>query len=110
MPDSAVLEQIYHKKKIDKSVYPWAGEIEAYSVPSVLMTRPRNDLEYAATLQKLVLSVLVNKEQLDSTGHPKWKSSFVRSILAANVGYRPATDVIQIFNALDSYGYRLIKK
>lgn len=109
LPASAVLDQIYQKKKIDKTVYPWAGESEVHTVPSVVMTRQRNDLEYAATLQKLVLSILVNKENLDSTGHPKWKSSFVRSTLG-NAGYRPTTDVIQIFNALDSYGYRLIKK
>jgi TRAP transporter TAXI family solute receptor len=109
LPASAVLEQIYRKKKIDNTVYPWTGEIEVYSVPSVLMTRARNDLQYVATLQKLVLSILVNKEMLDATGHAKWKSSFVRSVPHEG-GYQPASDIIQMLNALDSYGYRVIKK
>ena len=49
------------------------------------------------------------KENPDTTGHPKWKSSFVRSALG-NMGYGPTTDIIQIFNILDSNGYRIIKK
>ena len=109
LPASAVLEQIYRKKKIDKTVYPWAGEIEAYSVPSVLMTRARNDFHYIVAVQKLVLSVLVNKDLLDSTGHAKWRSSFLRSI-PPYAGYAPATDVIQILNTLESYGYGVLKK
>ena len=107
-PDSG-LEQIYPKKKIEKSVYPWADAFETYAVPSVIMTRNRDERDYAATLQKLVLAILVNKESLDSTGHPKWKDSYVRSTLGS-VGYRPTTDVIQLYNILDSAGYRIIKK
>ncbi len=107
-PDSG-LEQIYPKKKIEKSVYAWADDFETYAVPSVIMTRNRDERDYAVTLQKLVLSILVNKENLDATGHPKWKDSYVRSTLA-NVGYRPTTDVIQLYNILDSVGYRIIKK
>ena len=107
-PDSG-LEQIYPKKKIEKSVYAWADAFETYAVPSVIMTRNRDERDYATTLQKLVLAILVNKETLDSTGHPKWKDSYVRSTLG-NVGYRPTTDVIQLYNTLDSVGYRIIKK
>ena len=107
-PDSG-LEQIYMKKKIESSVYPWAGAIETYAVPSVIMTRNRNDRDFAANLQKLVLSILVNKEKLDSSGHPKWKDSYIRSTLG-DVGFRPTTDVIQLYNNLDSMGYRIIKK
>jgi hypothetical protein len=33
----------------------------------------------------------------------------VRSTLG-NAGYRPTTDVIQLFNTLDSIGYRILKK
>jgi hypothetical protein len=51
----------------------------------------------------------LNKETLDSTGHPKWKSSFIRSIVG-NAGYRPAVDGLQIFNVLEGSGYRIIKK
>jgi hypothetical protein len=52
---------------------------------------------------------LVGKETLDLTGHPKWKDSFVRSIMG-NAGYQPTNEIIQIFNALDKNGYRIIKK
>ena len=109
LPADSGLEQIYPKKKIEKSVYPWADEHDTYAVPSVIMTRNRPDNDYASTLQRLVLSILANKESLNTTGHPKWKDSFVRSTLG-NAGYRPATEVIQIYNALDGYGYRIIKK
>ncbi|HEY7217764.1 MAG TPA: TAXI family TRAP transporter solute-binding subunit [Candidatus Binatia bacterium] len=109
IPADSGLEQIYPKKKIEKSVYPWADAFETYAVPSVIMTRNRDERDYAATLQKLVLAILVNKETLDSTGHPKWKDSYVRSTLGS-VGYRPTTDVIQLYNVLDSIGYRIIRK
>lgn len=109
LPADSGLEQIYPKKKIEKAVYTWAEANETHAVPSVIMTRNRAESDYASTLQKLVLSILVNKEYLDSTGHPKWKDSFVRSILG-NAGYQPTDEVIQIYNALDSQGYRIIKK
>ena len=107
-PDSG-LEQIYIKKKLDKVAYPWAEDIETYAVPSVIMTRNRDERDYAISLQKLVLSVLANKEKLDATGHPKWKDSYVRSTLGG-AGYSPTTDVIQLYNVLDGAGYRIIKK
>ena len=109
MPANNVLEQIYRKQKIGRSVYSWADDSETYAVPSVIMTRERNDRECVATLQKLLIAILLNKETLDSTGHPKWKNSFIRSIVG-NAGYRPAVDVLQIFDVLEGSGYRIIKK
>jgi uncharacterized protein len=109
MPANSTLEQIYKKQKIERAVYPWAVDSETYAVPSVIMTRERDDREYVTTLQKLLIAILLNKETLDSTGHPKWKSSFIRSIVG-NAGFRPAVDVLQIFNVLDESGYRIIKK
>jgi TRAP transporter TAXI family solute receptor len=109
LPADSGLEQIYPKKKIEKAVYSWADEIETHAVPSVIMTRNRAENDYASVLQKLVLAILVNKETLDLTGHPKWKDSFVRSIMG-NAGYQPTNEIIQIFNALDKNGYRIIKK
>ena len=108
-PADSGLEQIYMKKEIESSVYPWAGAIATYAVPSVIMTRNRNDRDFAVNLQKLVLSILVNKQTLDSSGHPKWKDSYIRSTLG-DVGFRPTTDAIQLYNNLDSIGYRIIKK
>jgi TRAP transporter TAXI family solute receptor len=108
-PADSGLEQIYIKKKIEASVYPWAGAVETYAVPSVIMTRNRNDREYVADLQKLVLAILANKDKLDTSGHPKWKDSYIRSTLG-DVGFQPTTNVIQLYNALDSAGYRIIKK
>src|SRR6266542_4421418 len=109
LPADSGLEQIYPKKKIEKSVYSWADASETHAVPSVIMTRNRAENDYASALQKLVLSILVNKEYLDTTGHPKWKDSYVRSIIG-NAGYQPTNEVIQIFNALDKSCYRIIKK
>ena len=109
LPADSGLEQIYPKKKIEKSVYAWADASETHAVPSVIMTRNRAENDYASALQKLVLSILVNKEYLDTTGHPKWKDSYLRSIMG-NAGYQPTNEVIQIFNALDNSGYRIIKK
>ena len=52
-------------------VITWAGHRETYAVPSVIMTRERDNRDYVATLQKLLIAILLNKETLDSTGHPK---------------------------------------
>jgi uncharacterized protein len=109
LPADSGLEQIYPKKKIEKAVYSWADEIETHAVPSVIMTRNRAENDYASVLQKLVLAILVSKETLDLTGHPKWKDSFVRSIMG-NAGYQPTNEIIQIYNSLDKNGYRIIKK
>ncbi len=109
IPADSGLEQIYPKKKIPASVYSWAGEVDTHAVLSVIMTRNREDPDYAATLQKLVLAILANKENLDANGHPKWKDSFVRSTLP-NVSYRPTAEVIEFYNLLDSAGFRVIKK
>lgn len=109
LPADSGLEQIYPKKKIAKSVYPWADEVDTHAVPSVIMTRNRAENDYISTVQRLVLLILTQKEQLDATGHPKWKDSFVRST-QHNIGYGPAIEVIQLYNNLDSIGYRIIKK
>jgi uncharacterized protein len=109
LPRDSGLEEIYPKKTIPQSVYSWAENVETYAVPSVIMTRNRNDSDYITAMQKLVLSILVNKEYLDVNGHPKWKDSFVRSTLG-NVGYQPTTEVILLYNILDKVGYRIIRK
>jgi TRAP transporter TAXI family solute receptor len=109
LPADSGLEEIYPKKTIPKSVYTWTGDVETHAVPSVIMTMNRDQNDYVVTLQKLVLAVLANKDYLDAQGHPKWKDSFVRSTLA-NVGFRPTTDMILLYNILDTVGYRIIKK
>jgi TRAP transporter TAXI family solute receptor len=109
LPASAVLEQIYQKTKIDKTVYPWAGEVETLTVPSVIMTRDRKDNEYVAIIQKLLLAILSNKDKLVASGHPKWKSAQFRLMLP-DVAYRPSNDIILIYNVLEAHGYRMIKK
>ena len=109
LPSNPILEQLYQRKKIDKGVYPWAGEVETFAVPSVIMTRDRRDSDYVALIQRLLLSILSNKEKLDATGHPKWKSSQFRFMIP-NVAYPPSNDVILIYNILDAYGYGISKK
>jgi uncharacterized protein len=109
LPANPILEQIYQKKKIDKTVYSWAGEVETLAVPSVIMTRDRKDSEYVTLIQRLLLAILSNKEKLDATGHPKWKTSQFR-FMVPDVVYRPSNDLILIYNILDAYGYRITKK
>ena len=109
LPANPILEQIYQKKKIDKTVYSWAGEVETFAVPSVIMTRDRKDSEYVTLIQQLLLAILSNKEKLDATGHPKWKTSQFR-FMVPDVVYRPSNDLILIYNILDAYGYRITKK
>jgi uncharacterized protein len=109
LPANPILEQIYQKKKIDKLVYSWAGEVETFAVPSVIMTRDRKDSKYVTLIQQLLLAILSNKEKLDATGHPKWKTSQFR-FMVPDVVYRPSNDLILIYNILDAYGYRITKK
>ncbi len=109
LPANPILEQIYQKKKIDKTAYSWAGEVETLAVPSVIMTRDRKDSEYVTLIQQLLLAILSNKEKLDATGHPKWKTSQFR-FMVPDVVYRPSNDLILIYNILDAYGYRITKK
>jgi uncharacterized protein len=109
LPANPLVEQIYQKTKIAPAVYPWAGETETYSVPSVIMTRDRKDVVYAAVIQKLVLAILTNKEKLDMSGHPKWKNSMVR-YFSSTAGYPPANDIIQTYNLVDILGYQITRK
>jgi TRAP transporter TAXI family solute receptor len=109
LPADSGLEQFYPKKKIAGSVYPWADEVDTHAVPSVIMTRNRMEQDFISQLQRLVLVILTEKDELDASGHPKWKDSFVRST-QEHIGYRPALEVIQLYNNLDSIGYRIIKK
>ena len=109
LPANPILEQIYQKKKIDKTIYSWAGEVETFAVPSVIMTRDRKDSEYVTLIQRLLLAILSNKEKLDATGHPKWRTSQFR-FMVPDVVYRPSNDLLLIYNILDAYGYRITKK
>ena len=109
LPSNPILEQLYQRKKIDKGVYPWAGEVETFAVPSVIMTRDRRDSDYVALIQRLLLAILSNKATLDAIGHPKWKSAQFRFMIP-NVAYPPSNDVILLYNILDAYGYGITKK
>ena len=109
LPANPLMEQIYQKRTIAPAVYPWAGEAETYTVPSVIMTRDRKEAVYAAVIQKLVLAILTNKEQLDAGGHPKWKTSLVR-YFQDTTGYGPANEIIRTYNLIDVLGYQIIKK
>ena len=109
LPSNPILEQLYQRKKIDKGVYPWAGEVETFAVPSAIMTRDRRDSEYVTLIQRLLLTILSNKEKLDAIGHPKWKTAQFRFMIPS-VAYPPSNGVILIYSILDAYGYGIIKK
>ena len=109
LPANPLMDQIYQKQKIASEAYPWAGETETYTVLSVIITRDRKDEVYGAVIQKFILAVLSNKERLDASGHPKWKSSLLRYLHSA-AGYAPANDIIQVYNLLDVLGYRTFRK
>jgi hypothetical protein len=98
------------ENSISKSFYGWAqSDTETYAVPSVVMGLDSTDEKYATQMQQLVLSVLNGSDYLKTSGHPKWRSSLMRTYFP-NRGYEPTNQVIQIFNVLDRQGYRIVKK
>jgi uncharacterized protein len=108
LPKDESLEQAYDRKIFDRSLYNWAAETETYSVASVLMGRESNDKLYAANIQKLILSILSNQDQLKASGHEKWKSSGINNPLRYN-GYGPANDAISLYQQLQSLGYKIYR-
>jgi uncharacterized protein len=110
LPSNPALEQIYLRTSLGKQQYGWAGaDTETYAVPSAIMGLDRRDEQYVSQMQQLVLSILNSSEYLNASGHPKWKSSIIRTYFPYR-GYEPTNQVIQIFNMLDKQGYRVIKK
>jgi uncharacterized protein len=110
LPSNPALEQIYLRTSLGKNQYGWAGaDTETYAVPSAMMGLDRRDEKYVSQMQQLVLAVLNSSEYLNSSGHPKWKSSIIRTYFPYR-GYEPTNQVIQIFNMLDKQGYKVTKK
>lgn len=110
LPANPALEQIYIRTGLGKSQYAWAAaDTETYAVPASIMGVDRKNDAYAAQMQKLVLSILNSADTLRANGHPKWKSAIIQTYFLYR-GYEPTNQVIQIFNILDSQGYKIIKK
>jgi uncharacterized protein len=110
LPSNPALEQIYLRTSLGKNQYGWAGaDTETYAVPSAIMGLDKREEKYVSQMQQLVLSVLNSSEYLNASGHPKWKSSIIRTYFPYR-GYEPTNLVIQIFNMLDKQGYKVIKK
>jgi hypothetical protein len=110
LPANSALEQIYSRTSLGKSQYGWAAaDTETYAVPASIMGLDKRDANYATQMQNLVLAILNSADQLKATGHPKWKNSVIQSYFP-NRGYEPTNQVIQIFNFLDSRGYKVTKK
>jgi len=110
LPSNPVLEQIYLRTSLGKQVYGWAGaDTETYAVPAAMMGLDKRDEKYVTQVQQLVLTILNNREFLEAKGHPKWKSSIIRTYFPYR-GYEPTNQMIQIFNMLDKQGYKVIKK
>ncbi len=110
LPANPVLEQIYLRTSLGKQLYGWAGaDTETYAVPAAMMGLDKRDEKYVTQVQQLVLTILNNREFLEAKGHPKWKSSIIRTYFPYR-GYEPTNQMIQIFNMLDKQGYKVIKK
>ena len=110
LPSSPILDQIYLRIALGKQQYGWAGaDTETYAVPAAVIGMDKRDEKYVSQMQQLVLSVLNSSEYLNASGHPKWKSSIIRTYFPSR-GYEPTNQVIQIFNMLDQQGYKVIKK
>lgn len=106
LPRDEVLDKIYERKTLDRTLYDWTIPTETYSVLSVLMGRDTKDQLYAQNIQKLILSVLSNQDQLKASGHEKWRSSRINLPLQY-YGYGPANDAIKLYQQLDSLGYKI---
>jgi uncharacterized protein len=110
LPSNPALDQIYLRTALGKNQYGWVGsDTETYAVPSAILGLDKRDEQYVGQMQQLVLSVLNSSEYLNTSGHPKWKSSIIRTYFPYR-GYEPTNLVIQIFNMLDKQGYKVIKK
>ena len=110
LPANPALEQIYLRTNVGKSQYSWAAaDTETYAVPASLMGLDKKDESYTAQMQKLVLAILNSADDLRANGHPKWKSSIIQTYFPYR-GYAPTNQVIQVFNFLDSHGYKITKK
>ena len=110
LPTNPVLEQIYLRTSLGKHLYGWAGaDTETYAVPAAIMGSDKRDEKYVTQVQQLVLTILNNREFLEANGHPKWKSSIIRTYFPYR-GYEPTNQMIHIFNFLDKQGYKVIKK
>lgn len=110
LPSNPALEQIYLRTSLGKHLYGWAGaDTETYAVPAAIMGLDKRDEKYVTQVQQLVLTILNNREFLEANGHPKWKSSIIRTYFPYR-GYEPTNQMIQIFNFLDKQGYKVIKK
>ncbi len=110
LPANPALEQIYLRTNIGKSQYSWAAaDTETYAVPASLMGLDKKNEIYTGQMQKLVLAILNSADYLRANGHPKWKNSMIQTYFPYR-GYEPTNQVIQVFNFLDSHGYKIVKK
>lgn len=110
LPSNPALEQIYLRTALGKQLYGWAGaDTETYAVPAVILGLDKRDEKYVMQMQQLVLAILNQRESLEASGHPKWKSAIIRTYFPAR-GYEPTNQVIHMFNMLDKQGYKVIRK
>ena len=110
LPANPALEQIYLRANLGKSQYGWVGaDTETYAVPASILGVDSRDEKYATQMQGLVLSILNASDYLRSSGHPKWKNSIIRTYFVYR-GYEPTNRLIQIYNILDTQGYKIIRK
>jgi len=108
LPKDNSLETTFDRKTLDRTRYDWTIPTETYTVYSVLMGRDTKDQLYVQNIQRLILSVLSNQDQLKASGHEKWKSSGINNPLKY-YGYGPANDAINLYHQLDSLGYKIYR-
>jgi len=108
LPRDNSLETTYDRKTLDRTLYDWTIPTETYTVYSVLMGRDTKDQLYIQNIQRLILSVLSNQDQLKASGHEKWKSSGINNPLKY-YGYGPANDAIGLYQQLQSLGYKIYR-
>jgi hypothetical protein len=108
LPRNESLENVYGRKSLDRALYDWTIPTETYSVFSVLMGRDTKDQLYAQNVQRLILAVLSNQDQLKASGHEKWRSSAINNPLKYQ-GYGPANDAINLYQQLMSLGYKIYR-
>ena len=108
LPRDNSLETTYDRKTLDRTLYDWTIPTETYTVYSVLMGRDTRDQLYVQNIQRLILSVLSNQDQLKASGHEKWKSSGINNPLKY-YGYGPANDAIGLYQQLQSLGYKIYR-
>lgn len=88
---SPALDNFYIKTSIPEGIYAWQNvPVQTYAVKSVLATYDYKSPMMTKEIKGLVSCILSKEDDLEATGHPKWRSVSPKSIEQVNWPIHPA--------------------